>query len=99
MSMGLPSGYGGMSKAPFDILSDTLRGTKGIMLDMFRCPEKVLAACERLVPVAVDMALGRTGEIPVPTVIFPLHKGADGFMSDEQFKTFYWPTLRKVLCG
>jgi len=97
MSMGLPSGYGGMSKAPFDILSDTLRGTKGIMLDMFRCPEKVLAACERLVPVAVDMALGRTGEIPVPTVIFPLHKGADGFMSDEQFKTFYWPTLRKVL--
>ncbi len=29
----------------------------------------------------------------------PLHKGADGFMSDEQFKTFYWPTLRKVILG
>jgi uroporphyrinogen-III decarboxylase len=29
----------------------------------------------------------------------PLHKGADGFMSDEQFQTFYWPTLRKVIIG
>lgn len=97
MAMGFPGGAGGMSKAPFDILSDTLRGTKGIMLDMFRCPEKVLAACERLVPAAVDMAVGRADDLPVPVVIFPLHKGADGFMNDEQFKTFYWPTLRQVL--
>jgi uroporphyrinogen-III decarboxylase len=29
----------------------------------------------------------------------PLHKGADGFLSDEQFKKFYWPTLRKVMMG
>lgn len=97
MAMGFPAGGGGMSKAPFDILSDTLRGTKGIMIDMYRCPEKVLAACERLVHAAVAMALGRTGDLPVPIVVFPLHKGADGFMSDEQFKTFYWPTLREVL--
>ena len=32
-------------------------------------------------------------------VFLPLHKGADGFMSDEQFHTFYWPTLRAVLLG
>jgi uroporphyrinogen-III decarboxylase len=29
----------------------------------------------------------------------PLHKGADGFMSDRHFRTFYWPTLRKVVVG
>jgi uroporphyrinogen-III decarboxylase len=29
----------------------------------------------------------------------PLHKGADGFLSDEQFKTFYWPHLKKVIMG
>jgi uroporphyrinogen-III decarboxylase len=29
----------------------------------------------------------------------PLHKGADGFMSHEQFKTFYWPSLRKLIIG
>jgi uroporphyrinogen-III decarboxylase len=29
----------------------------------------------------------------------PLHKGTGGFMSDEQFRTFYWPTFRKVMIG
>jgi hypothetical protein len=29
----------------------------------------------------------------------PLHKGLDGFMSSDQFKTFYWPTLRKLMIG
>jgi uroporphyrinogen-III decarboxylase len=29
----------------------------------------------------------------------PLHKGADGFMSQEQFRTFYWPSLRKLIIG
>jgi len=32
-------------------------------------------------------------------VFIPLHKGADGFMSDEQYQTFYWPTLKKVILG
>jgi uroporphyrinogen-III decarboxylase len=32
-------------------------------------------------------------------VTLPLHKGADGFMSDSQFKKFYWPTLKKVILG
>jgi uroporphyrinogen-III decarboxylase len=34
-----------------------------------------------------------------PIVSIPLHKGADGFMSNEQYKTFYWPTLKKVMMG
>jgi len=29
----------------------------------------------------------------------PLHKGADGFMSPDQFRTFYWPSLRKLIIG
>jgi uroporphyrinogen-III decarboxylase len=31
--------------------------------------------------------------------MIPLHKGADGFLSEKQFKTFYWPTFRKLLIG
>jgi uroporphyrinogen-III decarboxylase len=34
-----------------------------------------------------------------PVVFLPLHRGADGFMSDEQFRTFYWPQLKAVLVG
>ncbi len=50
---GLPAFIGGATKAPFDTLGDTLRGTRAIMLDKFRQPKKVLAAMERLVPLAV----------------------------------------------
>jgi uroporphyrinogen-III decarboxylase len=28
-----------------------------------------------------------------------LHGGAGGFMSNEQYKEFYWPTLRALLMG
>ena len=31
------------------------------------------------------------------TAVFPLHKGADGFMSPKQFEKFYWPSLKKVV--
>ncbi len=39
---------GSLTEAPFDFMSDTLRGMRGIMLDMLRRPDKLLAA-ERVV--------------------------------------------------
>jgi hypothetical protein len=98
-SAGFPAYFAGGSKAPFDILGDTMRGTRGVIMDMFRYPDKVLAACERLVTVAVDWALKRPVQLGTPVIFIPLHKGADGFMSDEQFMTFYWPTLKAVILG
>jgi len=35
-----------MTKAPFDVIGDSLRGTKGVMLDMFRYPDELKEACE-----------------------------------------------------
>lgn len=98
-ALGFPAYYGGATKAPFDILGDSLRGTREVIIDMFRRPDKVIQACERLVPIAIDMVLRRPGERPTPLIFMPLHKGADGFMSDEQFHTFYWPTLKAVIEG
>ena len=34
-----------------------------------------------------------------PFAMLPLHKGADGFMSDADFKKFYWPTFKATLLG
>jgi uroporphyrinogen-III decarboxylase len=31
-----------------------------------------------------------------PRVFIPIHKGIDGFMSEDQFKKFFWPTLREL---
>jgi len=35
-------------RAPFDTVSSFLRGMKGSMLDMYRRPEKLLAACDAI---------------------------------------------------
>ena len=96
---GTTSLMGGMAFAPFDILGDTLRGTKGIMLDMFRQPDNVLAACEALTPMAIVMATKGMLGTGASFVMIPLHKGADGFMSDEQFEKFYWPSFKAMLLG
>jgi len=89
----------GLAKAPYDVLADTLRGTRGIAMDRFRQPEKILAAVERLTPLMIDWAIGQAALADAPLIIFVLHKGADGFMSDSDFRTFYWPTLKAVMKG
>jgi hypothetical protein len=96
---GFPGCFGGATKAPFDILGDTLRGTKAMMFDMYRQPEKVIAAAERLTPLAISQGVSGATQAECPVVFIPLHKGADGFMSDEQFARFYWPTLKATIIG
>jgi len=97
--LGLPGTTGGFTKAPFDYLGDSLRGTRGIMMDLFRHPQKVLAAVERLTPLAIQMGIGAANGSGNPFVLIPLHKGADGFMSNSDFEKFYWPTLKATLLG
>jgi hypothetical protein len=96
---GFPGIWGGGAKAPFDVLADTLRGTRGMMIDMYRRPDKVLKALERITPLVIKQGIRGAEASGIPTVFMPLHKGADGFMSDEQFKKFYWPTLKEVILG
>jgi len=99
MGKGFPAFSGGFTKAPFDVIGDSLRGTRGIMLDMFRCPDELKEACDRLTPIMIKAGVASclaNGHI-MPFI--PLHKGADGFMSEDQFNTFYWPSLRKLVIG
>jgi hypothetical protein len=98
-SLGFPNILGGFTKAPFDTIGDTLRGTRGIIMDMYRQPDKLLKAMEALVPIMIGMGIGSAQQTGNPQIFIPLHKGADGFLSDEQFKKFYWPTLKAVMVG
>ncbi len=99
ISMGYAGIIAGYTKAPFDVVGDTLRGTRGIMIDMYRRPDKLLEAMDRLVPLMIKMGVGAAKMNGKPFVFMPLHKGADGFLSDAQFEKFYWPTFRKVMMG
>ncbi len=98
-NLGFPvhSVMGGAGGAPFDTISDFYRGMKGAMMDMFRCPDKLIAACEKILAWRIKRAVpadpAKRGN---PKRLFlPLHRGAEGFMSTKQFEIFYWPGLKK----
>ncbi len=98
-SRGFPMFRGGGSGAPFDVFADYLRGTHGIVMDMYRQPEKIHEAMEFVLPRMISDAVAMCDSADCPVVMMPLHKGDDTFMSDKQFETFYWPTLQRVLLG
>ena len=95
--LGFPLGNHATSHAPFDVASDYLRGSKGAMLDMFRNKDKLLAVMDRITDLIPANAIATADRNQGKHIFFPLHWGLDGFMSPDQFKTFYWPQLRKVM--
>jgi uroporphyrinogen-III decarboxylase len=90
-----PGGAG----APFDIISDSLRGMRGAMMDMYRVPDKLIKVCEMYVQQSLERAASFAKVSKNKRVFMALHRGSDGFMSIDQFKTFYWPTYKKVVMG
>jgi hypothetical protein len=94
---GFPSMGFNIVKTPFDYLGDTLRGTKGILMDMYRRPNDLLAATEAYVPVLVNAVVNASDRSGAPCAMYVLHKGADAFMSQAQFEKFYWPTWKQVM--
>lgn len=97
--MGYPMNSGGGAKAPFDVLADTMRASRGIIMDMYRNTGNIYRAMEKIIPLQIKGAVGAVNASGNPVVFMPLHKGADGFMSDEQFKNMYWPGLKEVITG
>ena len=83
--------------APYDFMANTLRGMKGIMMDMYKRPEKLLAAEEIVSRIQLEAAIGTSHGTGVKNAILFLHRGSDGFMSIPQFEKFYWPQLKNML--
>jgi uroporphyrinogen-III decarboxylase len=88
-----------IAEAPFDFMSDTLRGMRGIMLDILRRPEQLLAAQERVLKFQIEFVVDYTNVTGLKTCFIPLHRGSDGFMSIPQFEKFYWPQLKALIEG
>jgi len=94
---GMPQPMAGASMAPMDAMGDVMRGLRGILRDTMRQPDKLLEACELMVPIMIRFALATADPLRRYPVFIPTHKPT--FMSPKQFDRFYWPSFKKVLLG
>jgi len=82
---------------PFDIISHSLRGMNGTILDIFRQPDKLIELCEFILKETLDktpLVPDENGDI---RIFMTNTRGSDEFLSKEQFDTFYWPTFKKLV--
>jgi len=84
-------------KAPLDILGDKLRGYINLCYDLNQRRDKVIEACEALMPHLASVVMG--GADPsgqIPSIIW-MHRGAVPFISHKDFDEIYWPTLKAIV--
>ncbi|WP_195269515.1 uroporphyrinogen decarboxylase [Eubacterium sp. 1001713B170207_170306_E7] len=83
-----------LCQASFDLIGDFLRGVKGIYMDVRQRPEKIMAACEAMLPMQIKRGLpakvNKLGE-----VFMPLHLGT--YLRKKDFEKIYWPTFSKFI--
>jgi hypothetical protein len=91
------SAIAGIFKAPFDILADKLRGYIGLTLDMRSQPDKVLAACEALMPHLCHVGLTTADPAKQVPIGFWMHRGCVPFVNPKQYASHYWPTLKPII--
>ena len=94
---GSVSAIAGIFKAPFDIIADKLRGYVGLTLDMQAQPDKVLKACEALMPHLVHVGLTTADQARQVPIGFWMHRGCVPFINPKQFQSHYWPTLKPCI--
>lgn len=82
------------STVPFDYLSDFLRGFTGIVRDVKKCPEKILEACEALIPFLIKKSLPQNPSIYGQTFM-PLHMAT--YLREKEFAKLYYPSFLKFI--
>lgn len=97
LDCGIPTGFQSWILPPFDIVSHSLRGMKGTMVDMFRRPDELLELCDFILKRALERPAPPPNEYGNTRMFMTNTRGSDNFMSNEQFETFYWPTCKKLL--
>jgi uroporphyrinogen-III decarboxylase len=93
--VGMPQPMAGAFLAPFDALADAMRGLTGALMDTYRQPDKVIAACDVLTYEMANFALVTADPQKRYPIFVPTHKAT--FMSPAEFDKFYWPSFKKTM--
>jgi len=94
---GTVSAISGVLKAPMDIIADKLRGYLGLVEDLFERREKVMAACEALMPHLYAVAKATADPERLVPIGFWMHRDGVPFVGPEVFRNVYWATLKPII--
>ena len=97
--LGYPLGNGSAGVSPYDFIADYFRGARGMMTDIFRNKDKLLQLLDKASVFLLRMIIANARASGNPIVFIPIHWAPDAFMSDKQFREFWWPPFRKMLIG
>jgi len=95
-SRGIPVLIGMPCVVPYEMFS-TARTINQFALDLFRYPEKVIAAMDATLPDSIKTVLRGARGIGVPRVFLASERGAGDMISPKQFEQFYLPWLKRLV--
>ena len=98
-SLGYPCTNGATAVSPYDFIADYFRGARGMMTDIFRHKDKLLELLDKCSIFLLKQTVTAARASGNPVVFIPIHWAPDAFMSDKQFRQFWWPPFRKMLIG
>jgi uroporphyrinogen-III decarboxylase len=90
---------GGGVQPPFSSFSNNFRTYRGVVFDMFRQPEKLKAALNKLTEYRIATAapaVKTDGKLSIGSSDEP-HRVSDEFMSRKQFEEFVWPNWKRTI--
>ena len=88
-----------MCAVPFDHYSDFLRGTLLSLADLYEHPDEVRRFIDATFEETIARIKASKGTDDGKHVFMALHKGMDGFMSDEHYREYYWSHLQQIICA
>jgi uroporphyrinogen-III decarboxylase len=94
VELGYPDLILGGPYVPLDVIGDFLRDIKGILLDIYRYPDKVKQACSTLLKLVFKFV--SSYKPSEPKLLFtPLH--LNSYLSPKLYNEFYWPYLKEII--
>jgi hypothetical protein len=97
LDVGFPRYFQGFALPPYDIISHSMRGMSGTMTDMYRRPDKILKACEKILELTLERPMPKPSPLGQIRFFMTNTRGSDDFLSPKHFETFYWPTFKKLV--
>ncbi len=98
-TLGYPCTNGTTGGAPYDVIADYFRGARGMMTDLHRRGDKVLEVLDKATRFLLKQFVTLARASGNPIVFIPIHWAPDTFMSDKQFRRFWWPSFRQLMIG